>query len=74
MTKVHKKRISISPDRDMESSLLRTARRDGIHVTTKATELVRLGLELEEDIALTAMANHRTAQTTKYIPHERAWK
>lgn len=74
MKNMIKKRISISPDKDMKSSLEMAARRDGILVTTKATELLRLGLELEEDLALTVMADLRLGQEAKFISHEDAWK
>jgi hypothetical protein len=74
MTTKNKKRINITADKEVETALLHAAKRDGIHVTTKATQLLRLALELEEDIALASIANARLASSAKYISHESAWK
>lgn len=73
-TKTNKKRISITANPDIELALIDAAKRDGVLVTTKATELLRLALELEEDLALGTFAAKREASQTKYLSHESAWK
>ena len=58
----------------MEVSLLRAARRDHVPIATKAAELLRMALEIEEDLALVTIAEDRSAQKVKYIPHRLAWQ
>ncbi len=58
----------------MEHSLDAAAKRDRVPVATKAAELLRLALEIEEDLALGAIAMQRLAQKGKPIPHHLAWK
>ena len=72
--KTAKKRINITADSDIESALHYAAKRDGLNVTTKATDLLRLALELEEDMSLAAMAEKRSSVKAKHIPHDAAWK
>lgn len=69
-----KKRIGITADRDVEAALYSAAKRDGLPVTTKATELLRLALELEEDLALACLAGNRLNTKTKYVAHEAVWR
>jgi hypothetical protein len=69
-----KRRINISADKDVESSLVSAAKRDGVPVATKAAELLRLALEIEEDLALAAVAEQRMKYKGKGIPHKLAWK
>ncbi len=81
-TKTTKKRINITADADVLSAINSAAMRDGVLVTTKATELLRLALLLEEDLALANVADSRVRGNTntypqdkiKYISHESAWK
>ena len=69
-----KQRINITTDSDVEKALRSAAKRDGIPVATKATELLALGLELEEDFALTSIAISRTISNKKLISHDEAWQ
>jgi hypothetical protein len=68
-----KKRISITADTDVEEALIRSAKRDNLTVTTKATELLRLALELEEDLVLSAIATERESKRVRYISHAKLW-
>ena len=75
--KNYKRRINITTDSDLEAALAGVAKRDGLHITTKATELLRYALELEEDLALASVADRRVVSksvTSKLISHESAWK
>lgn len=69
-----KQRINITTDSDLEAALKTAAKRDGVPVATKATELLAIGLELEEDIALASIANARAVETSKLISHDDAWR
>lgn len=69
-----KKRINITADADIEKALVLAAKRDKLPVTTKAAELLRLALELEEDIIFGAIANKRLSQKVKYITYEKFWE
>jgi hypothetical protein len=71
--RTEKKRINITADQDVELALVQAAKREGVPVTTKATELLRLALELEEDLALGALADGRSARG-KYLSHESVWR
>lgn len=68
-----KQRINITTNLDVEQALRQAAKRDGVPVATKASELLTIGLELEEDIALTAIATARTANSSEFVSHEQAW-
>lgn len=73
--KNYKRRINITTDSDLEAALAGVAKRDGLHITTKATELLRYALELEEDLALASIADRRAiSKIPKLISHESAWK
>lgn len=69
-----KQRINITADAATEVALKRAAKRDGVPVATKAAELVMIGLELEEDIALAALGDERAKYKGPLIPHDQAWK
>ena len=69
-----KQRINITTSSDVEQALRRAAKRDGVPVATKATELLAIGLELEEDIALASIVSARSADKRKFILHDQAWQ
>ena len=74
MTTINK-RINITTDKNTRRALIHSAKRDGVTTSAKAAELIRVALELEEDLALSAIANERLSQKNiKWIPHELAWK
>ena len=69
-----KSRINITAGRDIERALIKAAKRDQVPVATKAAELLRLGLEIEEDLILGQIAEERLAdKKARYITHEQAW-
>lgn len=69
-----KARINISVSPDVERALKGVARRDRIPTATKAAQLLRLALEIEEDRVLDAIATERDTPNAKFISHEKAWK
>lgn len=66
-------RINITADKDLEHALTRVARRDKMPVAAKAAELLRLALELEEDLLLAQIAGERATKKVRFVSHERAW-
>ena len=70
-----KTRINITADKDIERSLVAAAKRDGVPMASKAVELLRLALDLEEDLALSSIADERLAdKNIRWISHQKAWK
>lgn len=70
-----KRRINISANKSTEDVLVKIARRDGVPLATKVAELLRMALEIEEDIALASIVEDRMAtKVKKWVPHHLAWK
>lgn len=69
-----KQRINITTNLDVEQALRQAAKRDGVPMATKASELLTIGLELEEDMALTTIATERSANSSEFVSHEQAWR
>ena len=69
-----KRRINITPDKATERALVKAAKRDGLSTASKAAELLRIALELEEDTALGMLAEQRMKEKpVKFISHKEAW-
>ena len=70
-----KNRINVSLPRDIDTALSEVSRRDNMPRATKAADLLRIALELEEDIYLGAVASERaTTSRSLFLSHEKAWK
>ena len=69
-----KKRINISVSKDIDESLERLAERDQVPQATKAEQLLRIALELEEDDVLNAIASRRDKNGSKFTSHTSAWR
>lgn len=54
-----KDRINISVSKDARAALARLARRDEVPVATKASDLLKMALEIEEDRYFGALAEKR---------------
>lgn len=68
-----KYRVNLSVSPDMRSALQSLAKRDRTSVASKALDLMRLALEIEEDVMLLNLAESREAKKGKYVSHEAAW-
>jgi len=68
-----KKRINISLSKETEQALKLIASRDSVPVATKAEEMVRIALELEEDVSLGALAGRRDTKDATYVPGTEVW-
>ena len=69
-----KKRINITISRDDDRALPLLALRDQKPEATKASELLRLALEIEEDRALGAIAARRDTPRAKFLTHRQVWR
>ena len=71
-TTKHRINLTISPE--IEEVLTILAKRDSTRVSTKALELLKLALEIEEDRALEQIAIARDIPGTKYLKMDEVWK
>lgn len=70
-----KKRLNISLSPEMEKIIKLSAKRDSVPEATKAAELLKLALEIEEDAAFSMVIKDRLATPKdKYVSHTEAWK
>lgn len=69
-----KKRITITLSDEMDFALIKLAKRDAMPAATKATELIKQALEIEEDYCLDKIASRRAhKKNAKFYSHEEAW-
>jgi uncharacterized protein (DUF1778 family) len=68
------KRINITLQTDVDRALSRAARRDNVPEATKAAELLRIALEIEEDELLDNAAHIRDTKGATFVSHTEAWK
>jgi hypothetical protein len=68
-----KKRINISLSRDLEKAIETLAKRDNIPEATKAVNLLRVALEIEEDQVWDELASARDKKSVKFTSHKKAW-
>lgn len=69
-----KKRVNISLASDIDRALTQLARRDKVPQATKAAELLRVGLEVEEDVLLDTVATERYKTNSTRLSHDQVWK
>ena len=68
-----KYRINVSLPENLEMALFELARRDKVPRATKAMELLKLAVEIEEDQIWDTMAQKRDTKKAKYISHDKVW-
>lgn len=69
----NKKRINISVPKDLELILKELAERDDVPVATKALELMKIGVEIDEDEIWDKIASERDTKDAKFISHKEFW-
>jgi len=69
-----KKRINVTLSLDLNEALSQLAKRDRVPEATKAAELLRLGLEVDEDLLLSKIASQRLSTSKKLLSHGEVWK
>lgn len=67
-------RLNISVSHGVRDALAKLARRDHMPQATKATRLLEIALEIEEDYAWDKMARKRDTKNARFVPHAHAWK
>ncbi len=68
-----KKRINLSVSADIDRVLTKLAERDEVPIATKALELLKKALQIEEDVVLDFLAQQRDTKTARYVPHHKVW-
>ncbi|GMQ95530.1 MAG: hypothetical protein BMS9Abin13_647 [Patescibacteria group bacterium] len=68
-----KKRVNISVSKSLERALGRLAKRDQVPEATKAAELLRMAIELEEDQVLDQLASERDNKNVRFVSHKSIW-
>jgi hypothetical protein len=68
-----KTRINLSVTPELNKILEKLADRDQTSVSAKTLELVRVALEIEEDLALLQAVQVREKIKGKFIAHDVAW-
>ena len=69
-----KTRINITVPDEIKDALHKLAKRDRIPDATKATRLLELAIELEEDQIWNWIAERRDKKGSRFISHAKAWK
>ncbi len=69
-----KQRINVSLSTDMRKALSVLAKRDQVPQATKAAQLIREAIELEEDWVLSSIFDARFSQkNVTYLSHKQIW-
>ena len=68
-----KKRLNITLSKQLNDILLKLSKRDEVPQATKATELLRMAVEMEEDYYFDKIASKRDTRDAKFISHDEAW-
>jgi len=69
-----KKRVNITLSEEFEKILNLLAERDGVPVATKAVDLIKIAVEIDEADILNVIAEKRDVKGAKFLSHEKAWK
>lgn len=72
MATLKKRRMVSLPD-DVDAALEQLARRDGVPSATKASYLIQLAIEIDEDAVWDEIASKRDRKDTRFISHDQAW-
>ncbi len=68
-----KTRLNITLLPEMEIAVTKLAIRDKISKSSKAAELIRLALEIEEDRLWDQLAQKRDVKSAKFVSHKKTW-
>jgi len=69
-----KRRINVTVSSDVERIIEKLAKRDQVPQATKAGELLRLAIELDEDIVFGAIAAERDTKNAKFVSEKAVWR
>ena len=65
--------MNVSLSAPLESILAKLAKRDQVPQATKAAELIRIGVETEEDEFFDIIASERDKEKVKFVSNKKAW-
>ncbi|TAN61379.1 antitoxin, RHH family protein [bacterium] len=68
-------RINVVIEKPLYEAVARLAKKDGVSLSLKMRDLVKEALQMEEDIALSAVAvsREKTFRKGKALKHEEVW-
>ena len=69
-----KRRLNISLSEDVNQAIHFLAKRDKVPEATKASELLKIALEIQEDEYWNKIAEDRDTKDAKFISFEEFWK
>lgn len=69
-----KKRLNITLDKETQEFIAILAKRDAVPEATKAAQLLREAIEIEEDKIWLEIAESRDTPDAKYISEKEVWK
>ena len=70
---VAKKRINLTVDSQMYLQLKNFSKKRGLKISTLSLEMIRIALDLEEDMFFSKIADKRLSKKQKRISHNKAW-
>ena len=68
-----KRRLNISLTKEVDQVLTHIAKRDNVAQATKAMELLKKAIEIEEDVVWDTVAKARDTKNAKFVGHKKAW-
>ena len=68
-----KKRVNVSLSAPLENLVAKLAKGNQVPQATKAAELIRIGVEIEEDEYFDIIASNRDKKGVKFVSHKKAW-
>lgn len=68
-----KRRLNVTLSPDVEKFISEIAKRDRVPEATKISELLRVSLIMEEDMALSSLAEGRLKEKGKKLTHAEVW-
>ena len=68
------RRLNITLPPELDWAISKIAKRDRVPESTKAVELLRSALLVEEDSVWERLAKSRDKKGVKFISHNKAWK
>ena len=68
-----KKRVNISLSDELDKVLSLLAKRDRVPQATKAADLLKIAVELEEDLTLEKLVNKRVKNKGRFLSHDEVW-
>lgn len=68
-----KTRTNITLDDELDIKVTKLAERDDVPKATKAAQLIKLAVEIDEDDYLNMIAEERDTKGAKFVSHDQAW-